>query len=80
MYGVVVVVSRKTGQTSRCGCLKLHWSKFTNMIVSACKKKYRIAESNKKVNKNGAGVERVDLLRKMPKFCNPTTKGLSVKR
>ena len=57
----------------------MHWSKFANMSVSGmCKKKYRIAESNEKVNENGAGVEKIDLLRKMLKFCNPTMEGLSV--
>ena len=49
MYGVVVVVSRKTGQTSQCGCPILQWSKLANMNVSdMCIKKYRIAESKRK--------------------------------
>ena len=56
MYGVVVVVSRKTGQTSQCVCPKLQWSKFENMNVSGmCKKNIGLLKVNEKVNENGLG-------------------------
>ena len=48
------------------------------MSQACAKKSIGSLKVNKKVNENGPGVEKVDLLRKMLKFCNPTMEGLFV--